>query len=604
MVNVTGSAGDDHIRVDLSATALPAVVSINGGGGSDTLVGPAADTTWTISGVNSGTVAGIGFTGFSALLGSSDNADTFVLGASGSVSGSVDGGSGGEDALVGAGSDGLGTTTMSAGHLVLPGRTLDFHGFELIATGLAGAVGSTNPQTTTVGVTTSGPPAVPDVTFNLPDGLPAAAPDPSTTPGSGPSPPAQVILLVFGGALDVDYDGPISVHGIDVPAFVAPARLSGQEALIIAAIKAAIERKLAGQNVIVTLDRPVAGTDYSTIYIGGTDAAFAGYGPLFALSEKVDSGNADHNDIAFVFSAPSPTRGKTVAAYAEEIAEYAAHEAGHLLGYEHMRTAHSHDAGDVLGEVAFKPYTHVEIAKDVRNDLIEDGYLDIVGVDSLGHEFTTQYSVHPRVLEAIIRFPGHYYAGTVGPDGFPDVTFGQRIIHPIDTGTWLARVFDMAWAAQELDQLHRRREAADPRLRLRLRDARCGRLLRPHAGQRVLRGRLPGGLRHRPRRDARPRRRERDPPPPARGLHRRRDAGLRRQRRPQPAARRRHQRRLDRRGSPTTPRSASSTRPWSSRSPATRRRPLTPAPAARSSSTRLRRRSRWTPPTWARRSGT
>ena len=453
-VNVSGSSGDDRIQVDLSAGTLPATVTISGGGGSDTLVGPAAGTTWTISGVNTGSVAGVVFTGFSALQGAAGNADTFVIGSAGTITGSVDGGAGGTDAMVEpGGSGGLGSTTMSAGHLVLGGGTLAFHGFELIATGLAGAVGGTTPQTGSAGpvATGSAPPPL-DVTFNLPEGLPAAAPDPSSQPGSGPSPPAQIILLVFGGALGVDYDGPISVADIDVPAFVAPTQLSGREALIIAAIKAAVERKLAGQNVIVTLDRPVAGTDYSTIYIGGTDAAFAGYGPLYALSEKVDSGNADRNDIAFVFTASLPARGKTVAAYAEVIAEYAAHEAGHLLGYEHMRTVHTHTAGDILGEVAFKPYTHVEIAKDVRNDLIEDGLLDIVSVNASGNQFTTSYSVHPRILEAIIRFPGHYYAGTVGPDGFPDVTFGQRIIHPNDTGTWLSRIFDMAWEAQSLPQ--------------------------------------------------------------------------------------------------------------------------------------------------------
>ena len=217
---------------------------------------------------------------------------------------------------------------------------------------------------------------------------PAAEPAPSTetvapvaatSPAPAvvtPAPSPQVIYLDFGGADDVDYVGPITVSDIDVPGFVAPERFQGQEAAIIAAIKTAVETELAGQGVVITLTRPTSG-DYSTVYIGGKDTPFAAYGPLYALSEKVDSGNRDPNDIAFVFTTSLPTRAKTAEAYAAEIAEYVAHEAGHLLGFEHMRTAHSHTDGDILGEVAFKPFTHVEIAKDVRADLIEDGKLDI-----------------------------------------------------------------------------------------------------------------------------------------------------------------------------------------------------------------------------------
>ena len=92
---------------------------------------------------------------------------------------------------------------------------------------------------------------------------------------------------------------------------------------------------------------------------------------------------------------------------------------------------------------AFKPYTHVEIAKDVRADVLEDGKLTIGGHD---------YDVHPKFVEALERFPSYYYGGAVGPDGFPDLLMGQGVIHPDDTGTWLARIFDMAWQAQTSPQ--------------------------------------------------------------------------------------------------------------------------------------------------------
>src|SRR6185503_9447126 len=85
---------------------------------------------------------------------------------------------------------------------------------------------------------------------------------------------------------------------------------------------------------------------------------------------------------------------------------------------------------------------------DVRLDLLQDGKLDIKGTLADGTTFTNSYDVHPRIVEALKQYPAFYYAGAVGPDGFPDITYGQRSIHPADTGTWLARMFDMAWAAQ------------------------------------------------------------------------------------------------------------------------------------------------------------
>ncbi|NVM20741.1 MAG: LEPR-XLL domain-containing protein, partial [Desulfobacterales bacterium] len=42
---------------------------IDGGGGEDTLVGPDADTDWTIDGMNAGQVAGVSFSGFENLTG-------------------------------------------------------------------------------------------------------------------------------------------------------------------------------------------------------------------------------------------------------------------------------------------------------------------------------------------------------------------------------------------------------------------------------------------------------------------------------------------------------------------------------------------------------
>jgi hypothetical protein len=59
-----------------------------------------------------------------------------------------------------------------------------------------------------------------------------------------------------------------------------------------------------------------------------------------------------------------------------------------------------------------------------------------------------EYTVPPRVVEALTLKRPWYNAGVVGPDAYPDLMMGQAVIHPEDTGEWLNRVLDMAWAAQ------------------------------------------------------------------------------------------------------------------------------------------------------------
>ena len=257
----------------------------------------------------------------------------------------------------------------------------------------------------------------------------------------------QVVYLNLGGASGVTFNGPVTVTGIDVPAFTAVAALHGQEAAIVSSLVASLPNRLADMNVTFTTTRPAAGTEYSTIYIGGSDAAFKSYGSFSGLSEDVDPGNVKHSDNAFVFTDQIPALGQTAQSYGVQLSDYVVHEVGHLLGFEHVLEA-AVDPMTALSDVAWKPYTHVEMAKDIRMDLLADGKLSINGQLPDGTPFSNQYSVNPKILEAIRSYPGSYYSGAVGPDGFPDLTFGQRILHPNDTGTWLARIFDMAWAAQ------------------------------------------------------------------------------------------------------------------------------------------------------------
>ena len=40
--------------------------------------------------------------------------------------------------------------------------------------------------------------------------------------------------------------------------------------------------------------------------------------------------------------------------------------------------------------------------------------------------------------------PAYFNAGVVGPDGFPDLTYGQSVMHPEQTGKWLTHILKQA----------------------------------------------------------------------------------------------------------------------------------------------------------------
>jgi hypothetical protein len=87
---------------------------------------------------------------------------------------------------------------------------------------------------------------------------------------------------------------------------------------------------------------------------------------------------------------------------------------------------------------AFKPFTHNWTAEQARQDAL-DGNVNING---------NSYAINPAVLNALQKWPTFYNAGVIGPDGFPDLTFGQSVIHPVKTGEWLRHIFNKAWEAQ------------------------------------------------------------------------------------------------------------------------------------------------------------
>jgi hypothetical protein len=118
----------------------------------------------------------------------------------------------------------------------------------------------------------------------------------------------QLVYLDFDGASGVTFDGPVKMDNIDVRPFsAADAGLAGSERQIIADSVAQLDAWFMPIGVSFTEIKPASG-DFSTIYVGGDGREFHEYGSFLGLAEKVDVGNRDPHDQAFVFS--NLNRGK------------------------------------------------------------------------------------------------------------------------------------------------------------------------------------------------------------------------------------------------------------------------------------------------------
>jgi LysM repeat protein/uncharacterized coiled-coil DUF342 family protein len=80
--------------------------------------------------------------------------------------------------------------------------------------------------------------------------------------------------------------------------------------------------------------------------------------------------------------------------------------------------------------VAYKIDTHIFIAQEVLNDLV-DGMLTVMVGDR-----PITIPIRSQDLQAIRDFPEYFRMGSIGPDAFPDVLIGQMIIHPSIEGGW------------------------------------------------------------------------------------------------------------------------------------------------------------------------
>src|SRR5688572_8508582 len=91
------------------------------------------------------------------------------------------------------------------------------------------------------------------------------------------------------------------------------------------------------------------------------------------------------------------------------------------------------------GALAWKPFMHNYTGDRAWEDVVDDGHVTVNG---------RSYDVPQAVEDALRNQKPYFNAGVVGPDGFPDLVFGQSIIHSEETGKWVEHVLAKAWQAQ------------------------------------------------------------------------------------------------------------------------------------------------------------
>ncbi|MCB1229514.1 MAG: LEPR-XLL domain-containing protein, partial [Verrucomicrobiae bacterium] len=153
------------------------------------------------------------------------------------------------------------------------------------------------------------------------------------TEGSEGASLGQVFYLNFDGASNASYDGPVQLSGLEIPAFGVEGLDAAERDNFIAEIVANLNELFGEAGIRFVTESPTDSSEFSTVYIGGTNEAFLDWGSFRGLAEHVDVGNLDRNDESFVFAESIWEPGMTVEAYADELTEVIAEESAHLIGY-------------------------------------------------------------------------------------------------------------------------------------------------------------------------------------------------------------------------------------------------------------------------------
>jgi hypothetical protein len=151
-----------------------------------------------------------------------------------------------------------------------------------------------------------------------------------------PQPVGQILLLNFeGGEVNSPALGPMTLPPLDAGDIASI--YAGQTEALKEGIRASTEQNFERFNVVVvtTDDPPLpSNVKFTTIHIGGFNAT------VFGIADQVDFYNADFCDDGIIFAESfSPnifSHTPTIAELAIAIGNITAHEAGHLLGLNHV----------------------------------------------------------------------------------------------------------------------------------------------------------------------------------------------------------------------------------------------------------------------------
>ncbi|MCH8149086.1 MAG: matrixin family metalloprotease [Planctomycetes bacterium] len=156
-----------------------------------------------------------------------------------------------------------------------------------------------------------------------------------------PPPTPQILLLNFeGGRITVPELGPITLAPFDAGSIRDPGSLfapyDGQTQVLKDSIRQTVEQNFERFRVeIITSDDPLpVGTEYSTVHFGGFHLM------AFGEAQAVDIYNADFCDDAIIYAESFVPRVfstlPSTQALGVAIGNVASHEAGHLLGLNHV----------------------------------------------------------------------------------------------------------------------------------------------------------------------------------------------------------------------------------------------------------------------------
>ena len=149
----------------------------------------------------------------------------------------------------------------------------------------------------------------------------------------------QVVYLDFDGASDVVYNGRyVTTAKFDVPAFDT----GGGENQYVGAVLTKLNRTFAGTGVTFTTTQPATGT-FSSVYVGGDNDVLEEYGEFMGVAEKLDAGNADRDDEAFIFATRLRRDHPQTDPYKQVLADTVQRTVAHLLGY-------ANNDGDAIDE--------------------------------------------------------------------------------------------------------------------------------------------------------------------------------------------------------------------------------------------------------------